>query len=288
MKSTKRSIVLVIEDDYAVGEEICASLMDRGMSCHHSANMIDAIKYLEDNAQRVKVALIDVMLLKEVITKKKRPRIEIKGGMELARHIKLTYPFIKLLGMSSRLDENTSKWFYEYGEGFLDKYWFLKGSEKEFIDAVEIVYRKRKKKRKPISFIVHGHDISAIDELLCFVNKELKWPRPIVLSELPSKGRTLIEKFELNAQKVDVVFALFTPDDRIKDSKQMRARQNVVFELGYFYAKLQRTSGRVLILYKGNVELPTDLAGIIYINISDGIQEAKEEILNELRSVYAP
>ena len=85
-------------------------------------------------------------------------------------------------------------------------------------------------------FVVHGHDSApreAVARLL-----EQQGLEPIVLHEQPNEGRTIIEKFEDFA---DVRFAvvLLTPDDegRKRDSDlklKSRARQNVVFEFGYF------------------------------------------------------
>ena len=47
-----------------------------------------------------------------------------------------------------------------------------------------------------------------------------------------------------------------------KQSLKPRARQNVIFELGYFTAKLGRN--RVCVLYKGNVEILSDFQGVLY------------------------
>ncbi len=57
-----------------------------------------------------------------------------------------------------------------------------------------------------------------------------------------------------------------------------RARQNVIFELGYCMGKLGRKSGRVIVLLKGDVDIPSDLGGILYINIDNGIAAAGEQI----------
>ncbi len=58
---------------------------------------------------------------------------------------------------------------------------------------------------------------------------------------------------------------LLTPDDvggkNAKFLKQ-RARQNVVFELGFFFAKLGRK--KVCALHKEDVEIPSDIQGVIY------------------------
>ena len=47
-----------------------------------------------------------------------------------------------------------------------------------------------------------------------------------------------------------------------------RARQNVVLELGYFLGSLGRK--RVCALYKGNIEMPSDYQGVLYIEMDSG------------------
>ena len=53
--------------------------------------------------------------------------------------------------------------------------------------------------------------------------------------------------------------------------------------IGYFYAKLQRSSGKVILLKRGAIELPSDISGIVYIDISNGIEAAGELIRRELQ-----
>jgi predicted nucleotide-binding protein len=53
-----------------------------------------------------------------------------------------------------------------------------------------------------------------------------------------------------------------------------RARQNVVLELGFFIGALGR--GRVALLYEEEVELPSDIAGVLYLPLDDaGAWKAK-------------
>jgi len=61
-----------------------------------------------------------------------------------------------------------------------------------------------------------------------------------------------------------------------------RSRQNVVLEFGFFMGILSRD--RVCCLYKGDVELPSDMHGIVYIPFKDSISEAKEKIIKELKA----
>jgi predicted nucleotide-binding protein len=136
------------------------------------------------------------------------------------------------------------------------------------------------------SFIVHGHDDKLILELKDYLQNTLHFPEPIVLFQQPNSGRTIIEKFEHYSKQVDVAFVLMTPDDLggavSEGDQKYRARQNVVFELGYFVAKFGRTSGRILLLHKGNLEIPSDLAGVVYIDVSGGINSAGEKLRREL------
>lgn len=113
-------------------------------------------------------------------------------------------------------------------------------------------------------FVVHGHDDGAKEAVARFLkNLDLE---PVILHEQPNAGKTIIEKFE-HYSNVGFAVVLLTPDDAgaVKGSKYKpvsRARQNVVFELGYFFAKLKRE--KVCALYKEGVELPSDMHGVLY------------------------
>jgi predicted nucleotide-binding protein len=73
-----------------------------------------------------------------------------------------------------------------------------------------------------------------------------------------------------------------TPDDHgakaAESNTKPRARQNVVFELGFFIGRLG--SERVAALIKGDVERPSDLEGVVYINLDDS--GWKQELAQEL------
>lgn len=121
----------------------------------------------------------------------------------------------------------------------------------------------------PKAFIVHGHDQGRKDTVARFLGDfGLK---PIVLHEQANLGLTLIEKFELYA---DVPFAVvvLTGDDLGSPAanpgiNRARARQNVVFELGYFIGRLGRKM--VCTLYEEGVEIPSDYQGIVYIPLDE-------------------
>jgi len=117
-------------------------------------------------------------------------------------------------------------------------------------------------------FVVHGHDEGARQTVARFI--ERIGFEAIILSEQANQGRTIIEKIEAHG---DVGFAvvLLTPDDvggKAAESLRPRARQNVLLELGYFIAKLGRE--RVCTLSKGDLEIPTDFAGVVWEPLDDG------------------
>lgn len=119
-------------------------------------------------------------------------------------------------------------------------------------------------------FIVHGRDEAAKQSVARFLERlDLE---VVILHEQPDKGRTLVEKLEASSSEVDVAYAIviLTPDDvgaltSEKDKLQPRARQNVVFELGYFIARLGRQ--RVRAMYTEGVELPSDYQGVLYTQL---------------------
>lgn len=128
---------------------------------------------------------------------------------------------------------------------------------------------------KPVTrevFIVHGHDHGLKDTVARFLEKlELK---PIILHEQPNRGRTIIEKFQDHAS-VPFAVALFTGDDlggiasdvKALDDLKPRARQNVVFEFGYFVGSIPQ--GHCVALVERGVELPSDWAGVLYIQVDE-------------------
>ena len=112
-------------------------------------------------------------------------------------------------------------------------------------------------------FVVHGHDDALKESVARFLEKlQLN---PIILHEQPNSGRTLIEKFEANAT-VGYAVVLMTRDDQC--GTEGRPRQNVIFELGYFYGLLGRS--RVAALVGEDVTRPSDFQGIVYIPLERG------------------
>lgn len=118
-------------------------------------------------------------------------------------------------------------------------------------------------------FIVHGHNEAVKEKVARFI-EHLKL-EPIILHEQADKGRTIIEKFEANSAEVNFAIVLLTADDEGKSKKETdykeRARQNVIFEMGYFVGLISRS--HVFMLLDEGVEKPSDLDGIVYTSLKE-------------------
>ncbi len=141
-------------------------------------------------------------------------------------------------------------------------------------------------------FIVHGRDEVAKANLEVLL-KEMGL-KPIVLHRQADEGQTVIEKFEKHGSDVVYAFILLTPDeiaylsneDSFPDNerkKEKRARPNVIFEFGYFVGKLGRN--RVCCLYTGDVEIPSDLKGLVYKQYHNSVEEVAYSIQKDLKVV---
>ncbi len=138
----------------------------------------------------------------------------------------------------------------------------------------------QKKKQTKKVFIVHGRDDSKKYELSGFLYEQ--GLEPIILHEQVNNGQTIIEKIENNSD-VACAIILLTPDDegKLKNSEnplKTRARQNVIFEAGYFMGKLGRNR---TILLSGVEETMSDIDGIVYLDIDN----YKSALLKELKSL---
>ena len=129
-------------------------------------------------------------------------------------------------------------------------------------------------------FIVHGHDGELKQSVARIIEKQ--GLEAVILSEQASPGKTIIEKFE-NYSDVGGAVCLFTADDvgrsNSADSENPRARQNVVFETGYFIGALGRD--HIVILADHGVEMPSDLSGVVRTNTA----KWEVDLLKELKAM---
>jgi predicted nucleotide-binding protein len=135
-------------------------------------------------------------------------------------------------------------------------------------------------------FLVHGRDYSmknAVSNALEKMNL-----KPVKLDKVNSEGRTIIEKLLDTTDDIPGAIILLSPDDRgafKNETARPRARQNVIFEHGFFVGKFGRAKrGHVIIICKGDktMEIPSDIKGVELIRYTKN-GKWREKLASELR-----
>lgn len=140
-------------------------------------------------------------------------------------------------------------------------------------------------------FVVHGHAVDRLHELVRILERTTG--RDVtVLHEQANGGRTILEKFEHHAADASYAVVLLTADDlggamssSTPVASRRRGRQNVIFELGFFFGKLGRE--RVAVLLDPAIEKPSDIDGLVYIELDTG-GAWKNRLARELDNVGVP
>ena len=283
-KTLSRISVLVVEDDELFRHLMCETLDDLGCEAVGCSTVQEAFAA----ARREKFALfiVDAMLPNSPDATG-IGSVEARGGLQtgvaLLRRLGTEFKGIPAIVMTGYPNAEVQLWCRESGVVYM-----LKPIERSVLrQTLEELTGSKGRKRKPIVFIVHGQDQTALDELTSMLKVKFAVEKPIILRDQPGKGRTLIESLESFQHMVDIVFVLLTPDDKLcasgdSDDVKRCARQNVIFELGLFYGYLGRLSGRVVLLHRGGIDLPSDIQGIKWVDISKGVQSAESDIRSGL------
>lgn len=280
--------ICIIDDDFA-SESLVEYLTGVGhdVTRYNSAdNAFKALSAVLEND----LIILDVMMEPPLDLAPSKTHGGHRTGLILAQEIKKIKNSLPIMAFSATQDKEVVNWFNEKENCFfINK--LINPSMKEINHYINRLLGITVEAKKVKAFIVHGHDEASKLELKNYLQNTLKFSEPIILHEQPSLGKTILEKLEHYGSKIDVVFVLLTPDDVVASSEKSneekrRARQNVIFELGYFLGSFGRDSGRVFLLHKGPIELPSDIAGLIYIDIKDGVQSAGETIRKEISYVF--
>ena len=135
-------------------------------------------------------------------------------------------------------------------------------------------------------FIVHGHD-QAMKEAVARTLDKLALD-PVILHEQPSEGKTIIEKFTDYAE-VGYAVVLLSPEDYAyergssPEDASLRARQNVIFELGYFIGRLGRDRVIAIHLQEELFEMPSDYSGVLFVPF-DAADRWQFDLVRELKA----
>ncbi len=134
-------------------------------------------------------------------------------------------------------------------------------------------------------FVVYGHDQVARTQLEAMLRR---WDlEPLILDQLESSGKTIIEKLEEYIAQAEFGIVLATPDDigYAKDNenaKKHRVRQNVILEMGMLLARLGRERVAILLKNIEDMEKPSDIHGLIYIPFTSDVKETTIDLAKEM------
>ena len=278
MKPSRRTALVVDDDEFFVRPYVRA-LVEAGFITKYVETATAAIHAL--NKRVPDLLVVDVVMPPGRLLDNRQTAGGEETGIVIARRLRrLSAKTLIVALTSARPSKNwlpDDRRFVVLRKGLV--------SPSELVDFVTA----RTSHAKPRIFIVHGRDhrpLRALNQLL----SQLGYPTPMTLSALPSGGLTILEKLEKYADLADVVLVLMTGDDvgELRESRKRlksRARINVSFEAGYFLGLLGRTSGRVIVLSTQEVDKGSDLGGFVWIDISNGIEAAADEIQRELKAV---
>jgi len=136
-------------------------------------------------------------------------------------------------------------------------------------------------------FIVYGRTKSHLNEVELFLRR--LHLEPLVLHQQPNGGRTLITKFQDVAKGAGFAVVILAPEDegRLRGEAVLenRARQNVVFELGFFIGRLGE--GNVCALVPPGVQKPSDFDRVAYVPFGESTNWERE-LARELRHAGIP
>lgn len=131
-------------------------------------------------------------------------------------------------------------------------------------------------------FITHGRAKDWL-EVQAYIEKDLNL-QTLELAQEASLGGTVIEKLEANASSCDAAVVVMSGDD-LDAAGQVRARENVMHEVGFFQAKFGRRN--VVLLHEDGVNIPSNLGGIVYTAYPKGNVGAAFAVMGrELKAIY--
>jgi DNA-binding NarL/FixJ family response regulator len=257
----------VVDDDSQFGQKCCQRLFDQGFDAKYCSNSEQARTFL--SGARVDIILIDLML----------PPTYTSEGLDLLKLVRSRYPGTAALMITqkeSAVTETVAEAMLAGAEYFLDKH------SPVLFDKLQMLTREIMNKQ---IFLSHGHNELLKLKLKDFLQNSLG-QKPVILADQPSRGLTIVEKLERVSEECWFAVILMTKDDEQNDGG-VRARQNVVHEIGFFQGKYGRKN--VVLLAEHGVEVFSNISGIVRIEFEPNhFSEAFEDLRREIEAALPP
>ena len=257
---------LLVDDDTVFAQTCCEWLLEHNIEptfCQDAESVQTVL-----HQQQFDIAIIDLML----------PPTYRTEGLSLLRLIRAEFKQIEPVMITAK-NRGTVEIVAEAMK--MGAQFFLDKNSKVFFRKLGVNMEEILRNKRANVFLSHGHS-----ELLKLKLKDFLQARlgqtPIILSEQPSRGFTVVEKLERVSEMCCFAVILMTKDDQQVDGG-VRARQNVIHEIGFFQGKYGRKN--VVLLAERGIELFTNISGIIRIEFeAEHFEECYEPLRNELES----
>jgi len=118
-------------------------------------------------------------------------------------------------------------------------------------------------------FISHGSSKDWL-QVQNYIEKDLEI-NTLELAQEPNKGRTVLQKLNEESKKCSFAVVVMTGDDIISDG-EIRARENVMHEIGFFQGKYGLE--KVCLLYEEGTNIPSNIHGLVYIPFPKNVIDA--------------
>jgi len=290
MEPSRRPIVLFVEDEAFLREAFVKLLQEREYDVICAEGPDQAIRMIRERGN-LDLLLTDVSMALEPTTV--LSALDTAGGalagIALAKRLRRQFPRLPLVFWTFSYNPRLRDVVRKLGNARLVS---KRQDAMEVLDAVAEKLDDIKQGRRPRVFLVHGHDNELLEQVRNLIHIRFGLPAPIILREQASFGKVLIEKIEQEALNIDLVIVLLTPDDKVISEADgrivSRARQNVIFELGFFMGMMGRGQGSIIVMHKGNVELPSDVHGLLTLDVSRGLDAVEAELRRELSEWLTP
>lgn len=261
---------LLVEDERDFAFKCVETMKECGLAVNYFQGANEARSFLLKSS--ISIAVIDLMM----------PPTFKEEGVDVLQWALQKNSKLSAVMITKKQDQTTevvSRAMRMGARGFLDKQSPL------FFSNLKVALEELIVELSSNVFISHGHN-----ELLKLTLKDFVQNRygrqPIILSEVPSKSMTVVEKLEKTSLQCNCAIILMTKDDQTEDGG-LRARQNVIHEIGFFQGKYGR--GKVILLAERGLELFSNISGIIRIEFDPGhFAEVFEPLRNELDVILAP
>jgi hypothetical protein len=130
-------------------------------------------------------------------------------------------------------------------------------------------------------FISHGRS-PAWHVVQAYIEKEIGF-ETLELAQEASQGRTILQKLDDESNKCGYAVIVMTGDDRVGD--EVRARENVIHEIGFFQGKYGLN--RICLLYEDGVSIPSNIHGLVFVKFPpDSVEAGLAHLRIEIEAAF--